>query len=909
MKRKTILKQGRCVAMAACALLIGTAVMQSCADREDNILTGQPDWLGNSIYERLEQEGNYTTMLRLIDDLNMKEVLGHTGSRTLFPANDQAFNEWYRTNQWGIRSYAQLSTPRKKLMLNNAMISNAYLIELLSNVSGNPPKEGLAMRRNSSGSVLDSVLLMKPEDMPTSNAWWNTLRSRGKKVPFIENGRAPMIHFLRPFMKYYNITDNDLSIMTNHKSNSVADSWINGRKVVEADITCKNGYIHRVDGVVEASPNMAEALRQHKQLSTWSRLVDRFSAPYLASSEMRENYNRMYNNEDSLFVRRYFSKQAGHELNYAPDGITPVPAQLSFDPGWNEYMYTNTLGYDLHYDAGAMIVPTNEAVENWWNNDGRDLQDEYGELDSIPYETLAKLINVNMLDNFTEKVPSKFDHVLDDAKEVLGIKPTDIDSCFMCCNGVVYVVNKVFSPREYASVAYPALAHKSTMDVFYWAVDVSDTDNGKGTFLPYLLSMDAKYVLLMPTNNAMTQFIDPATYGDVQTGTTTESPKLIEFWLDPTKKRSNQMQASRYICTVDENGNITRGTRTQLNVDTKVVYNMLDNMLNQQIIVLPPNGPDLETYLQQGYHYFKTKGGTLIYAEIGGDGKPVFAGGWQLEHNKRLSIKGSVFKKQNGDSYMLDEQMPLGAQKSLFMTLKEHEEYSAFLNLISCDYSEMLKEKMSDKYPAGNTKQGNKNFSLFDNYNYTVFVPTNQSIIDLQTAGVLPTARELTIEEKTDYDIIDSLIVAENWAPSTDKITDNLRDSVTTAIRKVITDFVRYHVQDHSVAIGMVPEPGQTSSAYESMLRNPDTGRFYQLTTNFDVNQLTVKDLAGNTRTVQKTDGLYNNMCREYYFTATGNTAQLFMGSDAMVHQIDKPLFISNDLKKWRDVVSDYLKK
>ena len=255
------------------------------------------------------------------------------------------------------------------------------------------------------------------------------------------------------------------------------------------------------------------------------------------------------------------------------------------------------------------------------------------------------------------------------------------------------------------------------------------------------------------------------------------------------------------------------------------------------------------------------------------------------------------------------EQMPLGAQKSLFMTLKEHEEYSAFLNLISCDYSEMLKEKMSDKYPAGNTKQGNKNFSLFDNYNYTVFVPTNQSIIDLQTAGVLPTARELTIEEKTDYDIIDSLIVAENWAPSTDKITDNLRDSVTTAIRKVITDFVRYHVQDHSVAIGMVPEPGQTSSAYESMLRNPDTGRFYQLTTNFDVNQLTVKDLAGNTRTVQKTDGLYNNMCREYYFTATGNTAQLFMGSDAMVHQIDKPLFISNNLKKWRDVVSDYLKK
>ena len=47
MERKTIVKQGRRVAWAACALLIGASVMQSCKD-DDLILTGQPDWLGNS---------------------------------------------------------------------------------------------------------------------------------------------------------------------------------------------------------------------------------------------------------------------------------------------------------------------------------------------------------------------------------------------------------------------------------------------------------------------------------------------------------------------------------------------------------------------------------------------------------------------------------------------------------------------------------------------------------------------------------------------------------------------------------------------------------------------------------------------------------------------------------------------
>jgi hypothetical protein len=57
-------------------------------------------------------------------------------------------------------------------------------------------------------------------------------------------------------------------------------------------------------------------------------------------------------------------------------------------------MYSNTMGYNMNYDAGAMIVPTNEAVEYWWNNEGRDLKDEYKQLDSVPTNTIATLLGV-----------------------------------------------------------------------------------------------------------------------------------------------------------------------------------------------------------------------------------------------------------------------------------------------------------------------------------------------------------------------------------------------------------------------------------------------------------------------------------------------------------------------------------
>ena len=483
------------------------------------------------------------------------------------------------------------------------------------------------MRRETATSIYDSVYVMKPELMPNTAAW-ATYRERGKSIPLLKDATTPpMIHFLPAYMSYNKITDADLAVLTNKVATSTKEAWVNGKKVVERDITCKNGYIHKVSGVIESNPNMAEIIRTHANMSMWSHLLDRYSAPYYDASATRE-YNRIYNNEDSVFVLRYYSKRSygGNENARDPQG-NPVTPYLSFDPGWNQYI-DGSSNADLHYDAGVMMVPTNEALEAWWNDQGRDLRDEYKEWDSIPDNTLAKLINVNMLSTFSEAVPSKFNTVLNDAKEVLGITEADIDSCFMGCNGVVYLTNKVFTPAEYSSVAYPALAHASTMNVIYWAIE-------NRNFLPYLLSMDSKYALLIPTNDAMLSFIDPGSYGktanvtDEETGETleAESPDLIEFRYDKTKPAASRVQASRYACTIDADGNITKGDRTQVEVASNVINTMLDQLLDQLIIVIPDKSMTMDDYVDQGYHYFKSKGGSMIRVSKNAAGQLCFEGG------------------------------------------------------------------------------------------------------------------------------------------------------------------------------------------------------------------------------------------------------------------------------------------
>ena len=117
----------------------GAAMMQSC---DKDILTGQPAWLGNSIYERLEegievdgQTKTFKTTLRLIDDLGYKETLSKTGSKTLFVASDEDYQAWFNSkNIFGVRSYDELTYNQKCQLFNGTMINNAYLLELMSNV-------------------------------------------------------------------------------------------------------------------------------------------------------------------------------------------------------------------------------------------------------------------------------------------------------------------------------------------------------------------------------------------------------------------------------------------------------------------------------------------------------------------------------------------------------------------------------------------------------------------------------------------------------------------------------------------------------------------------------------------------------------------------------------------------------
>ena len=850
------------LSIIVCSLSFSVA-LTSCSEKDE--LMDQPSWLGNSIYERLQEDGGYQYTLRLIDDLGQKEVLSKTGSKTLFVASDGTYEQFFRQNTWGVNKYDDLTAAQKKLLFNSSMVNNAYLVELLSNVSGNPPLQGQCMRRETAASVFDSVARFYPAQMPNTEFW---ARYKGRKDGIVllrDNTSKPMIHFLPKFMRRNNITDEDLAILTNGVSTSASDAWVNGKKLIETDITCKNGYIQKVDGLATAADNMAEIVHSHANMSRFASLLDRFCAPYYDDAATKE-YNRLYNNEDSVFTLKYFSSTSnvgdygspnGGELSADPSG-SKVDAYLGFDPGWSQYMYANTSGRDLHYDAGAMLVPHNDALDYWWNHDGKPLQDMYGAWENVPMKVLVKMLDINLIRTFTETVPSKFKNIVDNTTKVpIGITREHVDSCFMGCNGVVYLVNRVFTPASYSSVSFPALIHEQTMNVIYWAIEHLD-------FEPYLNSMDSYYSFIIPTNTAMLRYVDPCTYGS-------STSVLYEFYYDSDRKT---VRARRYNYDLETNTIIDDGKDLTDASDTQV-ENRLRDLLDNLIIV---------GNIEDGHTYYSTKGGSVIRVDKAGqEGVMTVSGGLQIEENMPVTVQ-TIYDQTstgNGKSYVVEQSLPLSSRRSLYTILKDRDNCTRFFDLLlnGGAANTLLKSRMSSYTCA------NFNCSLFDAYNYTVYVPTDSEMEKLHSEGILP--------DWNDYENL----TAEQFGGD-----ENLLKQARTIVANRILNFLKYHIQDNSVFIAGEPK---VDVKYETSTLNPLNNRFYYVTVTADDDQLTVKDQLGNSRQVVK-DQNYNLIGREYWIqnAQNVNNTQLYNASDLVVHQIDGPLFYEEkQLTKWQEEV------
>jgi len=931
--------------------------MYSCSDTYD-LDSDQPTGL-NSIYGYLQQQGNYNNYLRLIDDLGQKEILSKTGSKTVFAANDDAFTKFYSTNKWGVKSYEQLSLAQKKLLLNSAMIDNPYSTSMLSTAEG--PVKGEVCRRSSSLTIYDSVLVVPSksalaDEILPHNSRFDEIRANHDSIVLFADASnaAPMVHFNYKFITSNRLESSDVDFLYNQPAGTRKndDVYVNNSKVVNSNIFCKNGFIHEVDNVIMPLDNMAEIIRKDPETTIWRDIIERFALPdYTKSLTDAYNVNKGVK-MDSVFNKRYFSDRSAGSDREEDEPLTvdrkgfPFDASLKYDPGWNGYMPLSGDPRDaMMEDMGVMLVPTDSAVNEWFNNgSGKVIKDYYQTIAGTPNSTIDDLIRVNQLASMIASVPSRFEDVLNDANMPLGIKNEYVKEVILGCNGAIYKTNKVFAPTSYSSVLFPAVVDTTNFKIIETAISCLDYDK-------YLNSMASEYIFLVPTNNGLLTYIDPVSYGQ-------SSSNLWEFHLDPSKEAKRRIYADVYKCTLDEDGNWVKGDKvTTLKNQALETYTSSPSIMQNRLQKLLDNIIVIEPY-QPGKKYYRTKANSYVRIDGIENGNSVY-GGLQLETGKALKIIKEPYHMENGYALVLDGPI-LGGRKNVATLLSEHDEFSEFLSIMKlCGALNSTNTKDKWASVTRNTDLGNlfnlktygeigaedkptgssattKATYLLNNYHYTVYAPTNAAMEIAYSKG-LPRVSDVELAEKADEAEEDSTGVNPQNA---------------SKMREVMLDFVKYHIQDNSVFFN---DKGFNSGAYESakteLTRSTNTaeaggytvnedgtitvsnvtyvvkswidekkdgtgsveyysgkyspGRPYKI--NVDVANNSVKDNIGTVHNINVNSDLCNMQAQEYWISSEASTSTKTMqptdnpyafylnnSSSVVVHAIDSPLIYAD---------------
>jgi uncharacterized surface protein with fasciclin (FAS1) repeats len=859
----------------ALAIVAGLFLSVSCEDKypyDD----GEPAWLGASIYDYLKNDSNYTYYVKLIKEAGYESILSKTGSKTLFVVSDSAFDEFFKGNEWGVTSFNQLSVAQKTMIINYSMIDNAYLIETLSNYNTGSNSEGSliigqAIRHKTSIKVIDTIPYEKGDQLP-NGSYWNRFKDNGLYM-LKDESSWPIVHFFQKMMDIQEMTDEDFKIVTGI-TRQKNDAYIFNRKVIKRDITCKNGYIHVLDGVLLPPKNMADYIQNEPNLSRFSSILDRFCAPYYSEYYTKEYKKNHQDFTDSVFVKKFYTKLngslfdgVGQAVTYYPNSYTPINPLLflPFDPGWNAYHYgykDNSLSVNtpMAADMATMIVPSNDAMDNYFNTgEGTILKDRFGSWENVPDKIVVMLVKKHMRNSFFGSLPSRFSNMLDNDGFLYRMTKSDIVGSYIGLNGLVYITNKVYPPIDFESVFGPVLFGSTSITrIFDYVIQ-----NNRYRF--FLNTDDSNYSFLVPTDEYMSKYIDPITITKTQ-------PGALKFWYDT---RTNTVKATVY--NYDKVNNVL-GDSVRTITEATFINNRLLKILDNHIVV---GGfvPGKKVYITRGNTSIRVEGtGTDMTIEAGGD----------IKFGEKVHVK-QVFDQINGKTYFIDKpiQPPL---RSAYEVLSTTPEFKAFFDLLS-GFSPSSKSVIF----VNKTSYFGNDFVIrfFNNFHYTIYVPTNDAI-----------------QEAINNKIISPWISQPGITGINDMVPNSTQ--YNEAVLK-LERFLRYHFQDNSVSVGseVFGETKYQSAAtkIDDKITHFNTykNRYYKIGVTSNGTDLSLVTENNSTVNVVTQNNLYNIYTCDYIFdkapsaytdikgtigsgTSEYNTSIITTSSSAVIHQIDKVL-------------------
>jgi uncharacterized surface protein with fasciclin (FAS1) repeats len=440
----------------AVGLLLGLTGCQ-----KEKELYQKPPWLGGTNIETLKERGNYTIFLKLMDQANYtipitKQLF------TLFVPDDAAFTAYLQER--GVNSIEDLSEDESVELFTLHVLRNPRSrFQLIyewawSELQGpNGEYASLFMRKETNSTSIPYSEYVK---YSPANQLGKTVQvyTGYKNVPlfstdWIEDfGGAPDgsdYTFMYPGSTWGN--------NLNWHSACVIDD---PRAPGEKEVRTASGFIFFLDRVVAPMPNMDQYLKAHpEKFGVFYDLMQRFAnytAP-VTNEKNEQEYKKSYNEVTDIAEER------------GPSTNTAVPPQEMF----------------------TGFIPTNDVMQAYLDE---FIPLYYPHVDSVPKVTLFYILQTQLSKSLglISKIEKGYFNSFGDA---MVVNRSDINSAYMCSNGVVYETNRVLEPNVFTCVP-GTLFFNSNYSTLLYALQETN-------LLTALSNPESDVTLFAPTNEMM----------------------------------------------------------------------------------------------------------------------------------------------------------------------------------------------------------------------------------------------------------------------------------------------------------------------------------------------------------------------------------------------------------------------
>lgn len=884
---------------------------------------------GSTLYDNLQALGNYTTYLRLIDSFGgikrafkneltdyERKYMGSFDTLTVFAPNDEAFDRFFAHNAWtdeqgnAISSYEQLSDSQKLSLIYMSYIPGfvtANSLHASKSVRGYlrlysyDRQFNLVPYKHTGGTDINTfppdsysyIDYAKELNQHIVDGVWIGYGTIGDYTGALAYRGGTMI-WNDDYWQYNGLSHDDLVFIGAADTEGSEHITIGNAHITQPNQRCQNGYLHLVDEVVVPQPNLMCALAQARwggKCSLASSLVQRFN--YLKYDPDYAYYKeQIFNDGDSAMTVR----------NSLLDRVSTTTTQTP-----------------------AIILPTDEALkafllasDNPLGQCGINQDNYYDMLMSLPREVLQPFVKEWFRTSFTDVLPSRYSNMRSAKGHQLLADVTSPEAYKFAVQQVIHAVDGIIVVVDAVPNAEDLRNELTFVKLAGQVAGAALTANDRYEYNTNAAPFSTDYQREMH-NKSFTMFV-PADAGLKQYGL-----------VDPISMASNNRTSWRYWSltpqSISYNGdgqiavaakayrydyNKVRNAETDrplgvsfsnsANDGANVNYGptkrqLLTDMLDQHIVL-----QNLDSMLNTSRHWYLSRSGMPIYMKEHTNTNIVVNGGMQIDLNERDAADKHdctlqfVGQNNTGTSVFIDRPMQPTSQ-NVFQRLQSNDAFSTFFEyaealnnaytLKKMLFGDEASEALSWKYTifadrsGGYTRYGNANTMLvnfFHNFNYTIFVPTNEGMQKAVEAG-LPTIESIEqfVEESLD---------------GNGQLPDDKREQAQARYLTLL-NFLKYHFCDKSYFLEPDLESGDTEQTTTACI---DASNQQALTA--DINSgngmLMVRDASNRYKAVKP--DLANIIARDAEFNGHPTRARYIRSaSNVVLHGIDNADYLLFD--------------